>query len=268
MVSAVVLGGYLAIGSVSGFFAGLLGIGGGVILVPALLVAFDLAGFPREVIFQAALGTSMATILFTALSSLHAHHRHGAVMWLVVANFTPGVLVGTALGTLIARHVSIVALTAFFSLVLIAVSLQLAFQFRPTAGRALPGSLGQALVGGAIGMVSALAAIGGGAMTVPFLAWCNCPLRKAIGTAAAVGFPIALGGTVGYIVNGWNVASLPPGSLGFVYLPALLWTVLAGMLTAPVGARAANVLPALVLRRIFAALLIVVAWRMLASLFD
>lgn len=267
MMSAVAIGGYLAIGSVSGFFAGLLGIGGGIILVPALVFAFGLAGFPPSVIFQVALGTSMATILFTALSSLRSHHRHGTVIWAVVRNFTPGVLVGTAVGTLIARHVSTTGLTAFFSLFLIAVAIQLGLGLAPKPGRALPGRVGQALAGTAIGTVSALAAVGGGAMTVPFLTWCNCPIRNAIGTAAAVGFPIALGGTLGFIINGWTAADLPPGSLGFVYLPALLWTVLAGVLTAPLGARATQVLPAVVLRRVFAVLLLFVAWRMLASLF-
>ena len=265
MVSAAAVGGYLAIGSVSGFFAGLLGIGGGIILVPALLVAFGFAGFPQAVIFQVALGTSMATILFTALSSLRSHHRHGAVIWPVVLNFTPGVLLGTALGTLAARHVSTAGLTTFFAFFLIAVAIQLGLGLRPKPGRILPGRLAQAFAATLIGIVSALAAVGGGAMTVPFLTWCNIPIRNAIGTAAAVGFPIALGGTLGFIVNGWTVAALPPGSLGFVYLPALVWTVLAGVMTAPLGARAAHVLPAVVLRRVFAVLLLIVAAKMLSS---
>lgn len=265
-MSVTAAGSYLVIGSVSGFLAGLLGIGGGIILVPALLVAFGLAGFPQAVIFQAALGTSMATILFTSLSSLRSHHRHGAVMWPVVLRFTPGVLIGAGLGTLAARHVSTAGLTAFFSAFMILVALQLVLELRPKAGRGLPGGVGQALAGLVIGIVSALAAVGGGTMTVPFLSWCNCPIRKAVGTAAAVGFPIALGGSLGYIVNGWTVAGLPSGSLGFVYLPALVWTVLAGVMTAPFGARAAHAVSALLLRRLFAALLLLVAWRMLSSL--
>ncbi len=257
---------YLAIGSVAGFFAGLLGIGGGVILVPALLVVFASAGFPPAVIFQAALGTSMATILFTALSSLRSHHLSQAVMWPVVRDFTPGVLAGAGLGSLTARHVSAAGLGLFFALFLILVALQLLLGLRPKPGRTLPGRVGQALAGLAIGMVSALAAVGGGTMTVPFLTWCNCPVRKAIGTAAAVGFPIAVGGTLGYVFSGWTVSGLPAGSLGFVYLPALMWTVLAGVVAAPLGARAANVLPAVMLRRLFAVLLLVVAWRMLSRL--
>lgn len=266
-MSPTMIGLYLLIGCTSGFFAGLLGIGGGIILVPSLLLAFGLEGFPPSAIFQTALGTSMATILFTAVSSLRSHHRRGSVLWPVVRNFTPGVLLGTALGTLVARHVSTAWLTGFFSIFLVLVAAQMGLGLRPRAGRALPGALGQAGAGTAIGVVSALAAVGGGAMTVPFLSWCNCEMRNAIGTAAAVGFPIALGGTVGYVVNGWTVPGLPAGSLGYVYLPALVWTVLAGVLLAPLGARATHVLSPTVLRRVFAVLLLIVAWRMLAGLF-
>jgi len=257
---------YLAIGTVSGFFAGLLGIGGGVVLVPAFLFAFGAAGFPDSVIFQAALATSMGTILFTAVSSLRSHHRRGAVLWPVVRNFTPGILLGTALGTFIVRHAPITLLTGFFALFLLFVAAQLAFQLRPKAERQLPGRVGQATVAGGIGLISALVAIGGGAMSVPFLVWCNTEIRKAIGTAAAIGFPIAVGGTLGYIVNGWGIPDMPASSLGFVYLPALFWTVVAAVLTAPLGARATHVLPALLLRRIFAALLVLIAVRMVARL--
>jgi uncharacterized membrane protein YfcA len=257
--------GYLAIGCISGFLAGLLGIGGGVVLVPAFLLAFGAAGFPSSVIFQVALATSMATILFTAVSSLRSHHRHGGVRWPIVRNFTPGILLGTALGTFIVRHATITGLSVFFASFLLFVAAQLAFQLRPKAERELPGRPGQAAVATLVGMVSALAAVGGGAMTVPFLAWCNVPIRQAIGTASAIGFPIALGGTLGYIVNGWGVAGLPDASLGYVYLPALLWTVIPAVLLAPLGARAAHILPGNLLRRIFAALLVIIAVRMLTA---
>jgi uncharacterized membrane protein YfcA len=256
---------YLAIGSVSGFLAGLLGIGGGVVLVPAFLVAFGAAGFPREVMFQVALATSMATILFTAVSSLRSHHRRGAVRWPIVATFTPGILLGAALGTVIASRASITGLSIFFGLFLLFVAAQLGLQLRPKAERELPGPIGQAVAATIIGMISALAAIGGGAITVPFLAWCNVPIRHAIGTASAVGFPIALGGTLGYIVNGWGVPGVPDNSLGFVYLPALLWTAIAAVLLAPLGARAAHVLPGVILRRVFAVLLVIIAIKMLSS---
>lgn len=257
--------GYLAIGSISGFLAGLLGIGGGVVLVPAFLLAFGAAGFPTSVIFQAALATSMATILFTAVSSLRSHHGHGAVRWPLVRSFTPGILLGTVLGTYIVRHATITGLSVFFATFLLFVAAQLAFHLRPKAERELPGRLGQGVVAALIGMVSALAAVGGGAMTVPFLTWCNVPIRHAIGTASAIGFPIALGGTLGYIINGWGAAGLPDWSLGYVYLPALLCTVIPAVFLAPIGARAAHVLPGVLLRRIFAGLLVVIAVRMLTA---
>jgi uncharacterized membrane protein YfcA len=264
MTAAVVLG-YLLIGTVSGFFAGLLGIGGGVILVPAFAFAFGLAGFDQGVIFQAALATSMATILFTAISSVRSHHGRGGVLWPVVRRFTPGVLVGTAVGTWIVGVAPTAGLISFFAVFLLFVRAQLAFDLRPRAERSLPGVAGLTTAGGLIGMVSALAAVGGGSMTVPFLVWCNVEVRKAIGTAAATGFPIAVGGTLGYIVNGWGVAAMPEASLGYIYLPALFWTVLTAVLTAPLGARAAHVLPGRLLRRVFAALLVMVAVRMLMA---
>jgi uncharacterized membrane protein YfcA len=264
-MSLATVAGYLAIGGVSGFFAGLLGIGGGIILVPALLVALGAAGFPPALIFQAALGTSMATILFTAASSLRSHHAYGAVRWPVVRNFAPGVLLGTGLGSVVARHVPTGGLTVFFCLFLIFMAVQMGLGLKPKPGRVLPGWMGQSAAALGIGLVSSLVAIGGGAMTVPFLVWCNVPVRQAIGTSAAVGLPIAFGGTLGYMINGWFVAGLPEGSIGFVYLPALAWTVLASALTAPVGARAANRLPGVLLRRVFAGLLLLVAWRMLGE---
>lgn len=258
---------YLAIGAIAGFFAGLLGVGGGVVMVPALVMVMSTAGLPSGYVFQLALGTSMAAILFTSLSSLRSHHRHGAVLWSVVKLFTPGILLGTGLGTLFARHVSTHALALFFAAFIVFVAVQMTVGFKPTPSRALPGRLGLLAAGAGIGAVSALAAIGGGAMTVPFLSWCNVPVRKAVGTSAAVGFPIALGGTFGYVLNGMSVSGLPPGSLGFVYLPALLWVALASTLSAPFGARAAHRLPIAVLRRSFAGLLVLLAGKMLWGLF-
>ncbi|MFN3988021.1 MAG: sulfite exporter TauE/SafE family protein [Rhodocyclaceae bacterium] len=257
MLSAAL--GYLAVGGVSGFFAGLLGIGGGIILVPALVWLLAANGYPAEYVFQAALGTSMATILFTAASSLRAHHAHGAVIWPILRVFAPGVLVGAMLGSVLARYVPVVGLTIFFCTFLLFVALQMGLDFKPRPGRDLPAWPGQFGVATGIGVVSALVAVGGGAMTVPFLVWCNVPIRRAIGTSAAVGLPIAVGGSLGYVVNGLSIPSLPSGSLGFVFLPALLWTVLASALTAPLGAWAVARLPAQVLKRIFAVLLIGVA---------
>ncbi len=257
---------YLAIGVVAGFLAGLLGVGGGSVLVPALVWAFQLAALPGQWVFRLALGTSMATILFTSISSVRSHHLHGAVRWDVVRNFIPGILVGTLFGTFLARHVSSDFLVGFFALFMGSVSIQMISEYKPKPGRVLPGRWGQFGVAGFIGTASSLVAVGGGALTVPFLAWCNVPIKKAIGTASAMGFPIAFGGTIGFVFNGWTAQGLPSGSLGFVYIPALFFTVGASVLLAPWGARAAHVLPANLLKKVFAVVLFFIALNMVRGL--
>ncbi|MCX9155955.1 sulfite exporter TauE/SafE family protein [Niveibacterium sp. 24ML] len=254
---------YGTLGLVSGFMAGLLGVGGGAIMVPVLAMVFTASGVPHEHVLHLALGTSMATIIFTAVSSLRTHHAHGAVMWDVVRAFAPGIVAGTLIGTVIAAHVSTRGLAVFFACFISLIAIQMAFNLKPAGSRPLPGALGLAGVGSGIGVVSALAAVGGGAMTVPYLTWCSVPVQRAIGTSAAVGLPIALAGTVGYFWNGWSQEGLPAAAVGFVYLPALLCLVVTSMLTAPIGARLAHRLPVTTLKRAFAALLVVLAGRML-----
>ncbi len=259
---------YVALGLFTGFFAGMLGIGGGLVMVPALTMMFaSQAGFPPTEVLHLALGTAMAAILFTSLASLRAHHQHGAVLWKIVAQITPGILVGTLLGTLFAASVPAKPLAGFFTAFVCCVAVQMILNLKPKAARELPGAGGVFAVGSGIGAVSALVAIGGGALTVPFLTWCNVRVQHAIGTSAAVGFPIALGGSLGYIFNGWGHAELPRWSLGYVYLPALIWLVPASMLTAPLGARLAHRLPVAALKRVFAGVLILLAAKMLWGFF-
>ena len=265
-MTAVVL--YLALGLATGVLAGLLGVGGGLLMVPMLVMMFSAqAGFPVGEILHMALGTSMAVILFTSLASLRAHHRHGAVMWPVVAQITPGILLGTGVGTLFAAQVPAKPLAIFFTAFVCVVAVQMALNLKPKAARQLPGPFGVAGVGVGIGAVSALVAIGGGSLTVPFLTWCNVRVQQAIGTSAAVGFPIAVGGSFGYVFNGWGHPGLPEWSLGFVYLPAFALLVPASMLTAPLGARLAHRLPVATLKRIFSGVLIFLAGKMLWSIF-
>lgn len=260
---------YIGLGLFTGFSAGMLGIGGGLVMVPALTMMFGAqSGFPPAEILHLALGTSIATILFTSLSSLRAHHRHGAVLWKVVLQIAPGILLGTLLGTLFASNVPTKPLALFFTCFVCFVALQMMLNFKPKPSRDLPGAGGIFAVGTGIGAVSSLVAIGGGALTVPFLTWCNVRVQHAIGTSAAIGFPIAIGGTLGYIYNGVGHVDLPPWSLGYVYLPALAWLVPPSMLLAPVGARLAHRLPIATLKRIFACLLIALAAKMLWSLFS
>lgn len=256
---------YVALGLFAGFMAGLLGIGGGAVMVPLLAMIFAGQQFPPEQVLHLALGTSMATIIFTAISSLRTHHRHGAVLWDTLAAFTPGVLLGTLLGTLLAARISTQGLALFFACFISCVALQMALNLKPQAHRELPGRGGLALAGGIIGGLSSLVAIGGGSLTVPYLAWCNVPVRHAIGTSAALGLPIAFFGTLGYIWNGWGEAGLPAWSLGYVYGPALLWVMAGSVVAAPVGARLAHRLPVATLKRVFAAVLVLLAAKMLHS---
>ena len=254
---------YLMLGALTGYLAGLFGVGGGLVLVPVLTLLFDAQEFPADHILHLALGTSMATIVFTSLSSLRKHHQHGAVNWQVVRRITPGILLGTAIGAATASAVPPRGLGIFFALFVYLIAAQILFGQEPHPARQLPGRSGMTLFGTATGWISSLASIGSGAITVPFLVWCNVPLRHAIGTAATIGLPIAVGGTLGYIVIGTHLSGLPDPHLGYVYLPALLWVALASMLTAPFGARMAHRLRVELLRKLFAVLLIALATRLL-----
>lgn len=257
---------YLALGAFAGLLAGLLGIGGGAVMVPILAMIFTAQDLPHEHVMHLALGTSMAVIIFTALSSIRAHHARGGVLWDVVRDITPGILIGTFLGSLLASRIPTRELSWFFAGLVCLIALQMALNLKPKAGRSLPGRSGLVLTGSGIGLVSALAAIGGGAMTMPFLSFCNVRIQQAIGTSAAVGLPIALSGTLGYLWNGWHESGLPPGSLGYVYLPALLWVTMTSMLVAPLGARLAHRLPVATLKRLFALILIMLAAKLITSL--
>ncbi len=254
---------YLILGATAGFLAGLFGIGGGTILVPVLLFLFDAQHFPAEHAMHLALGSGMAVILFTALASLRKHHQHGAVNWRVVRNVTPGILLGTALGALSAASISTRGLGIFFALFVYFAAAQILLDLRPHASRQLPGPTGMTLTGVFTGWISSLVSIGGGTVVIPFLLWCNVPLRHAIGTASAIGFPIAVGGTLGYIAIGSHIDTLPVPHLGYVYLPALFWIALASVITAPLGAMTAHRINIGMLRKLFAVLLIALATKML-----
>ena len=262
------LAAYLALGATAGFLAGLFGIGGGLVLVPVLLFLFDAQHFSSEHTMHLALGTSMATILFTSLASMRKHHQHGAVNWTVVRDITPGILLGTALGALVTAAISPRELGIFFALFVYFAAAQILLDVRPHASRQLPGFAGMTTVGTFTGWISSMVSIGGGTIVVPFLLWCNVPIRHAIGTSAAIGFPIAVGGTIGYIVTGMSDHSLPSPNLGFVYLPALLWVALASLLTAPLGAIAAHRMKVELLRKLFAVLLLLLATKLLLKMLN
>jgi uncharacterized protein len=253
---------YLGVGAIAGVLAGLLGVGGGLVIVPMLVYCFTRQGLPDEHIMHIALGTSLASIIFTSISSFIAHHRKGAVNWAVVKKISLGIVLGTFSGTWLAAGLSTGFLKGFFVVFLYYVASQMILNKKPSPSRELPGSAGMFAAGGTIGVVSSLVGIGGGSLSVPFMIWCNLPVHTAIGTSAAIGFPIAVAGSVGYLVNGLQATSLPPLSLGYLYLPALLGIVLASVITAPLGVKLAHSLPVPLLKRIFALLLFAVATKM------
>jgi uncharacterized membrane protein YfcA len=257
---------YLAIGAAVGFLAGLLGIGGGMVLVPMLFFVFTAKGFPVEHLMHLSLATGLATILFTSLSSVRAHHRHGGVDWSVARAMAPGIMAGSLAAALAAGLIPSRPLAVFFTGFMFYAAAQMFVEVKPKAARQLPGRPGLFAAGAGIGAVSSVLAAGGAFMTIPFLAWCNMPLKRAIGTAAAVGFPIALAGSVGYVVQGLRTTGLPEGTLGYVYVPALALIVAASMPMAPLGARLAHRLPVRRLRVVFSLMLLALALRMLANL--
>lgn len=257
---------YIFVGAIAGVLAGLLGIGGGLVIVPMLVFCFVRQGIPEVMIMHLALGTSLASIMFTAVSSFRAHHKHGAVHWDVVRKIVIGIFTGTFMGSYIAAQLSTRFLKGFFVVFLYYVAVQMLTGKKPKPKRQIPGRTAMFGVGNVIGVVSSLVGIGGGTLSVPFMIWCNMTVHHAIGTSAAIGFPIAIAGTIGYIVNGWTVAGLPDYSLGYIYLPALVGIVVTSVLTAPLGVRLAHSLPVNRLKRIFAVLLLVMGTRMLISI--
>jgi len=257
--------GYVAIGAAVGFFAGMLGIGGGAIMVPLLVILFEAQGLPKSNILHLAVGTGMATILFTSVASVRAHAARGAIRWDIALNITPGILLGGFFGSWIASYIPALWFAAAFTAVIYVAATNMLLDRKPKPSRQPPGFTGMTAFGFVVSAVSAFTAIGGAFMTVPFMLWCNVPLLSAIGTAAAIGFPIALSGTAGFIVAGLREGGLPSYSVGFVYLPAVAGIVVSSMLMAPVGAAAAHRLPTVWLKRIFAVLFYVMATRMLLT---
>ena len=257
---------YLAFGAIVGILAGLLGVGGGVILVPILNFTLNLEKIDPSVVHHMALGTSMASIAFTSISSTRSHNKRGTVRWDIVKLMTPGILVGTFLGTLVVAHIPTRPLKIVFAVFLVYTAIQMILNLKPKASFHLPGTVGLLLAGTFIGLISSFIGIGGGALTIPFLVMCNIPMINVIGVSAAIGFPIAVAGSVGFIYTGLSLPALPPYSLGFVYLPALIGLVCTSMLTAPIGARLSHVLPVLTLKRFFGCILCAMAIRMIYTI--
>lgn len=258
----------LTLGVVTGFLAGLLGVGGGMMMVPFLTLILSHRGVDSGMAVKMAIATSMATILFTSLSSVRAHHRLGAVRWDLLRGLAPGIVLGGLVGGAgIFALVKGQGLALFFAVFIGYSALQMFRDKKPKPSRQMPGVAGQTAVGGAIGLVSGLVGAGGAFMSVPFMTWCNVPIRHAVGTSAALGFPIALANTAGYVVAGWSVPPALPGAFGYLYLPALAVIAAASVTMAPLGARTAQRMDTKKLKRVFGVLLLALAATMLHRAF-
>ena len=248
----------------TGFLAGLLGIGGGMLMVPFITLIMSARGVGPDLAVKMAIATSMATIIFTSISSVRAHHKRGAVRWDIVKRLAPGIVLGSlvsSLGVFALLKGSYLAI--FFGLFVGFSATQMFLDKKPAPTRQMPGGAGQVAAGGVIGFLSGLVGAGGGFVSVPFMTWCNVPIHNAVATSAALGFPIALANVIGYVLGGQSVADLPAGSLGYVWLPALGVIASCSVLTAPLGAKAAHNLPVKQLKRVFASLLFGLAAYML-----
>ncbi|MCB2250550.1 sulfite exporter TauE/SafE family protein [Pseudomonas chlororaphis] len=249
---------YLLLGACAGILAGLFGVGGGIIIVPVLVFSFTLQGFDPSILTHLAVGTSLATIIFTSVNAVREHQRKGAVRWSIFAWMTVGILLGAGAGALTAEAISGPNLQKIIGVFAVLVALQMALDLRPKASREVPGKLGLTLAGSVIGWASAIFGIGGGSLTVPFLTWRSVPMQQAVATSSACGLPIAVASAISFMILGWHDPLLPAHSLGFVYLPALLGVALTSMVFARFGARLAHRLSPRLLKRLFAALLFVV----------
>lgn len=257
---------YLLTGLVVGFFAGMLGLGGGVVLVPLMVFLFSAQQFPGDHVLQLALGTSLTSIIFTSISGLRAHHKRGAVRWDIVRDATPGLVLGTLLGTLVAEKLPTRYLAIVFVVFVSYAAVQLFIDAKPKPSRKLPNRAGMWVAAGAIGLISSMAGAGGGILTIPLMIMCNVPIRSAIGTSSALLLPIAGAGAIGYIWTGLGKEHLPPLSLGYVYLPALVGIVVGTLITVPWGAMAAHSMPVSRLKKIFAVIVFALAAKMLLDL--
>ncbi len=253
-----------ALGLGTGFLAGLLGIGGGMLMVPFITIILSGRGVGPDLAVKMAIATSMATIIFTSISSVRAHHQRGAVRWDLVKGLAPGIVVGSMVGSLgVFAILKGSWLALFFAAFVSFSATQMFLDKKPAPTRQMPGVPGQLAAGGFIGFLSGLVGAGGGFVSVPFMTWCNVAIHNAVATSAALGFPIALANVVGYAISGQGVQNLPAYSFGYIWLPALAVIAVCSVFTAPLGAKAAHSLPVKKLKRVFASILYLLAAYML-----
>lgn len=254
---------YLTLGVVVGFMAGLLGVGGGGILVPVLSTLFLVQGMPDDHVVHLSLGTSMACMVLTTISSVVAHNRRRTVRLQIVRTMSVGVIIGTSLSTFLVSYVNSVYLAIFFSLFMLHTATMMLRKKKTHRPKHLPNNLNLALSGAGIGGISALVSIGGGSLTVPYLVKNNIDIKGAIGTSAAVGLLISVAGTLGYVFSGWNAEAAFEHSVGFIHLPTVVFVSLASFITAPWGVNAVHLLNTEIIKKLFALMIIALSLKML-----
>ena len=248
---------FLLLGVAVGFMSGLLGIGGGFTIVPVLMEVFAREGFATEHVLPMAIGTSAATVDFTTFASARAHHARGAVAWPIVRAMAPGLVVGSLIGPQLASALPLPVMAAIFGSFTWLTALRMLRGGVPKATRELPGKGVLAGVGAGIGMIAGMVGTGGAFLAVPFMTRCNIKTHTAVATSAALGLPLAVAASLGFVVAGLRKTGLPPYSIGYIYVPALVAIVACSMLVAPLGAHVAHAWSAARLRKAFAALLFV-----------
>lgn len=250
---------YALTGILAGTLAGLFGVGGGVIVVPALVFIYSLAHFPAYIIMHMAIGTSLAAMVSTAVSSVISHHRREAVLWPLFWQLLPGLIIGTVMGAILASSLQTLILRNIFGIFLLVVALRMFLRSDDKSDRQLPGGVINSFFGALIGFLSGMLGIGGGAVTIPLLHHYGVPLPKASGTSAAVSFPIAITGAISVIFTGWHVASTIPHATGYIYWPAAIIIGIFSVAAVSLGSILALRLPVALLQKIFAVLLIIIA---------
>lgn len=247
-------------GAISGFLAGLLGIGGGMILVPFMILVFNHLDFNQAVIVHMAIASGMATILFTTSSAIWAHHKHGSIDWKLVASMSPGMIFGSLVGgSELFEAIKTSWLSLFFAIFIVYTSIQMLLNKKPKGERELPGFMGLFAFGTFAGALASLVGAGGAFITIPFMLWCNVKPHTAMASSSGLGLPVAASATLGYMYGSWGNPNLPAGSLGFVYLPAVACIVVISVFTAPLGAKMARKLNVAQLKRVFGVLLFFLA---------
>lgn len=255
----------LVLGAVIGFMAGLLGIGGGLIAVPALLHILPSVGIPAEHLPHVAIATSLAAIILTSLSSARAHNKRENIPWELFRSMLPGFVLGAICSGFISELIEASFLQQIFAVFVILMAIQMAFPFRPNSNSSMPSTVSLFFAAVIIAIIAGLMGIGGGVLLIPFLTWCGLQMRYAIGFSSATGLLIALFGSIGYTLAGWNVATLPEGTIGFIYIPALVGIATTSILIAPLGAKAATNWPTAKLKKIFAVFLAFVGLKLVLT---